>query len=241
MPWLLVNGEGAQINAVAPGLKQAGVLQVADTIWYTRPRTASMQRCGASNCGGYAVSALSMLWCNSWVRMKARRQRPSVCARCPALRATSLGRARNRSCHGGSQGQAPRTIEALGARSGRAASQSQREPRHVRLALQTLEDRLAKAGIQRCVEPFSMPYLARVSSYFSGQRVRIMESWAALHASKWRRATLTGVLFAPLYPVLSLQCLCRLRRRHWAVLAKWSRSPVPRQASRPLSWLRLNP
>ena len=46
-----------------------------------------------------------------------------------------------------------------------------------------------------------MPYLARVSSYFSDERARIMESWAASHASKWRRATLAGVLFAPIYPV----------------------------------------
>ncbi len=33
---------------------------------------------------------------------------------------------------------------------------------------------------------------------------RVMECWTAVHESKWRHATLAGVVFAPLYPVTAM-------------------------------------
>ncbi len=203
MPWLLVCGEDAQINAVAPGLKQAGVLQVADTI-LVHPSPDGID---------------ATVWRKQLRRLRRLRPVDAVVQLVGANESTTTATGRLRTLSGIEadlgwaapvtflhtvevRGKRPEQFEALGA----FVPASPRRKANAVLdtfasALQTLEDRLAKAGIQRCVEPFRMPYLARVSSYFSGQRVRIMESWAALHASKWRRATLTGVLFAPLYPV----------------------------------------
>ncbi|CAG9186068.1 ImcF-related family protein [Cupriavidus pinatubonensis] len=201
-PWLLVCGEEEQVNAVAPGLKQAGALQVADTI-LVHPSPDGVD---------------TTVWRKQLRRLRRRRPVDAVVQIVGENQSPTAATKRLRTLSGIEadlgwaapvtllhavevQGKRPEQFEAVGA----FAPASPRPSTNVALdafgrALRTLENRLANAGIQRCVEPLRMPYLARVSCYVSGQRARILESWAALHTSKWRRATLTGVLFAPLYP-----------------------------------------
>ncbi len=103
------------------------------------------------------------------------------------------------------RGKRPEQFEAFGAFAPASRRRVARSaPEAFACALETLERRTADAGVQLCLEPLHVPYLARVSCYVSAQRARVMECWTAVHESKWRHATLAGVVFAPLYPVTAM-------------------------------------
>ncbi|KXU95317.1 type VI secretion protein VasK [Caballeronia megalochromosomata] len=66
-------------------------------------------------------------------------------------------------------------------------------------SLGELELATADAGIRLCSEDRLVLYLAQVSAYMGAQRERIVKVWQTACASKWRRAPLAGVLFAPTF------------------------------------------
>ncbi|MDT6962816.1 ImcF-related family protein [Cupriavidus sp. SZY C1] len=204
LPWLLVCGDDAQIDAVAPNLKQAAVLQVADMI-LVHPSPDGID---------------AKAWRQQLRRLRRRCPIDAVVqvvdehqdarAATERLRALStieadLGWAAPVSFLHAVEvnGERPEQVEVLAVfapDAGRCTSGATQET--FGDALRTLESGLAFAGVQRCVAPRRMSYLARVSHYVSAKRALILESWEALYISKWRRAPLSGVVFAPLFPAL---------------------------------------
>ncbi|WP_011296208.1 ImcF-related family protein [Cupriavidus necator] len=205
VPWLLVCGDDAQVDAVAPGLKQVGVLHIADavlvhpspdgieaTVWRKqlrqlrrrRPVDAVVQLVADDHSATGATEHLRVL-----SRIEADL---GWAAPLTFLHVVEV------------MGKRPEKFEAVGAFApvsrGRVPLST---PDAFACALEALERRVAIAGMQQCLEPFHIAYLAGVSSYVSAQRERVMDCWAAVHESKWRRATLAGVMFAPLYSCLA--------------------------------------
>jgi len=66
--------------------------------------------------------------------------------------------------------------------------------------LTTLERVSAYRGVRLCREPDWISWLAQISVYIGDQRERIVTGWETLVASKWLRAPLAGVMFAPTFP-----------------------------------------
>jgi len=66
--------------------------------------------------------------------------------------------------------------------------------------LTILEHASADSGMLLCREPDWISWLAQISVYIGDQRERIVTGWETLVASKWLRAPLAGVMFAPTFP-----------------------------------------
>jgi type VI secretion system protein ImpL len=205
LPWLLVTGSDTLVEEVAPGLKQAGVLHTADTIlvhaapdgidaavWrkqirqmrHKRPvdgvvqvvRTGDGIRPDADLPRTLATLAADLGWAASVTFLHA-------------VRAT---------------GTQPEMFEPIGVFASSTVHRPARGSVHssaeeLRDDLTTLELRTGTLGVRRCFEPNPMPYLAQVSAYIGAQRERIVTGWEAMLASKWLRAPLEGVMFAPVF------------------------------------------
>ncbi|GAB3629580.1 type VI secretion protein VasK [Pandoraea terrae] len=202
MPWLLVTGSDSQVDAVAPGLKQAGVLHVADAIlvhaapdaveaavWrqqirklrHKRPvdavvqveRTESEDRLDADLPRKLAAVAADLGWAAPVTLLHP----------VPAT---------------GGQPQAFQAIGAFIADSGRHPAHGSADLRKDHLA--TLERIAGTIGVKLCGETKRLPYLAQISVYVGVHRERIAAGWSALAASKWMRVPIDGVMFAPVFP-----------------------------------------
>ncbi|AJY64302.1 intracellular multiplication and macrophage-killing family protein [Burkholderia glumae LMG 2196 = ATCC 33617] len=194
--WLLLTGTDALIEDVAPGLKRAGVMPVADAILvHAAP-------------DGIDVGA----WRRQIRQLRRRRPVDSVVhvtdanapetelPRALATLATDLGWAAPVTLLHAvpATGGHPETFEAIGAFPGPSLGGTQ--PASVlREQLAVIGRHTADAGVRLCVTPTRITYLAQISQYIDEQRESIISGWNALFASHWYRSRLAGVIFAPVF------------------------------------------
>jgi type VI secretion system protein ImpL len=200
MPWLMLTGEDAFVDEVAPGLKQSAVLRVGDTI--------------------LVHAAPDGIDAGMWRKQLRRLRRRPVDAVIPVTRSGETTRLDD---------ELPRTLSNLARELGWAApvtllhavSATGKRPDEFRVVgglipaplrddpqasadalaqqLGQIEYAAADAGVflLRGSEPIR--YLAEISQYINLRHERIVDAWQALCASKWRRAPLAGVMFAPVF------------------------------------------
>ena len=201
LPWLLVSGSDTLVDTVAPGLKQAGVMHIADAIlvhaapdgmdaglWRKQVRQLRRRR---------PVDAVVQV-----VRTGEAIRPDAELARTLSTIATELGWAAPVTfLHPvPTTGRQPETFQAIGAfLTGSCHRRAPGPANALNDQLTMLEQRTGTIGVPLCHESTRMPYLAQVSQYIGGQRERIVASWDTLMASKWLRAPLQGVMFAPVF------------------------------------------
>ncbi|MDF3884871.1 ImcF-related family protein [Cupriavidus basilensis] len=201
LPWLLVSGSDTLVDSVAPGLKQAGVMHIADAILvHAAPDGLD---------AGLWRKQIRQLRCRRPVDGMVHVVRTGEAIRPDAelprmlsAIATDLGWAAPVTfLHPvPTTGRQPETFQAIGAfLSGSIRRGTQGPADALNDQLTTLELHTGTIAVELCYESTRMPYLAQVSQYIGGQRERIVTSWDALMASKWLRAPLQGVMFAPVF------------------------------------------
>ncbi|WP_460941149.1 ImcF-related family protein, partial [Pandoraea terrae] len=201
LPWLLVTGDDALTEAVAPGLRQTGFALTEHAVllhaapqdidagtWRSQIRRLRRRR---------PVDTVIQV-------MRADRPSPTdgELPRTLAAIATDLGWAAPVTLLHPvpTTGRQPEAFQAIGAfisGSGRRPAQDCADA--LARQLTTLELHAGTRGVWLCGETNRMPYLAQVSAYIGEQRERIVKGWEALTASKWLRAPLEGVMFAPVF------------------------------------------
>ncbi len=197
--WLLVSGTDERIDQVAPGLKQAAVMHVGETVLvHAAPEGIDAQK-----------------WLGQIRRLRRRRpvdglvhvahasETDTGLARKLSLLATALGWAAPVTfLHPvTSDGRQPQQFDAVGAfmtndprRQAQAAAASLPE------LLSEIEHRTAHAGVRVYLRSDPVTWLLHISKYVADHRKRMVECLQELAASNWLRAPLAGVMFAPVFP-----------------------------------------
>lgn len=193
-PWLLVSGADALIEEVAPALKRAGAMPVADAILVH----ASPDGIDAKTWRRQIRQLRRRRPVDSLVHVTREDEPATGLPRALATLATDLGWAAPVTfLHAvPAQGGRPETFEAIGAFPGPALKGAQ-PAATLRDQLATIERHTADAGVPLCTTPARILYLAQISQYLGQQREHIVTGWNALLASPWLRAPLAGVMFAP--------------------------------------------
>jgi len=196
-PWLLVTGEDALTESVAPGLRQTGfVLTECAVLLHASPENVDAKT-----------------WREQISRMRWRRPIDAVAhvmrttdasrpdtelARTLATQAIDLKWAAPvyllHSVEVG--GGRPDTYEAVGL--------TLNDPSTFSSGLHTIMRGTSHRGTLALFEPHRVPYMAQLSQYMDHQSAQITNQFDALVASKWRRASLAGMAFAPAYPASSV-------------------------------------
>ena len=202
MPWLMVTGSETLVDEVAPGLKQAAVIHVAETIlvhaapdgidaaqWRRQIRQLRRRR--------PVDSLVQVERTSDGIRADVER------ARTLAGIATDLGWAAPITfLHAvpttGKQSEWFNAVGALVNRSPGASAHNSAEALTEQLTI--LERVSADRGMLLCREPNWIAWLAQISVYIGDQRERIVTGWETLVSSKWLRAPLASVMFAPTFP-----------------------------------------
>ncbi|WP_235024509.1 ImcF-related family protein [Caballeronia arvi] len=201
MPWIMLTGEDARINEVAPGLKQFAVLRVGDIILvHASPDTIDAQA-----------------WRKQLRRLRWRR---------PVDTLVSVERFSENSAI---DGDAPRALSNIARDLGWAApvmilhavgatgkqfsgvqtvgafiavpfgTTAHASADALALDLKYIDQSTADHGVALLTGPDQVRYLAELSQYIGLWRERVGQAWQTLCASKWRRAPLAGVMFAPVF------------------------------------------
>ncbi|EPX98870.1 MULTISPECIES: ImcF-related family protein [Ralstonia] len=194
-PWLLVDGKDVLIEAVAPGLKHAGVMPIADAILlHTAPDGIDAQAWRRQ-----IRQMRSWRPVDSIVHVTHADVRETELPRGLATLATDLGWAAPVTfLHAvPAKGGLPETFDAIGAFPGAAGRSVQLAALSEQLAM--IGRHTAGAGVQLCATPTPITYLAQISQYIDQRREHILTGWNALSASHWLRSPLAGVLFAPVF------------------------------------------
>jgi type VI secretion system protein ImpL len=196
MPWLLLHGTDDLIEDVAPGLKHAGVMPVADAI--------------------LVHAAPDGIDAGTWRRQirQLRRRRPAdsvvhvtdakACEtelpRALATLATDLGWAAPVTLLHAVRAKdgRPETFEAIGAFPG-PSRQGAQLASVLREQLDVIGRLTADAGVQLCNATQRMTFLARISQYIDEQHESIVSDCNALLTSHWHLSPLSGVMFAPIF------------------------------------------
>jgi type VI secretion system protein ImpL len=201
LPWLMLCGQDAWISEVAPGLKQAGVWRSDDAVlvhaspdgieaatWLRQlrqlrhrcPVDAMVQVAPAGNVVAPDTEPLRAL---AAIQGELGWAAPVV-----FLHPVKL------------VGAPPEDATAIGAFLGDTSQRTRGDIANaLHDALVSLEGRTAALGVLRCTDPTPTPVVARISAYIGEHRASIVNRWAAWHASAWRRASLAGVMFAPVF------------------------------------------
>lgn len=191
-PWLLVTGEDALIETVAPGLRQTGfVLTEYAVLLHASPESVEAKT-----------------WREQISHM--RRRRP-IDTMVHVLRTTNATRpdtelARTLATQAiDLKWAAPvyllHSVEVNGTRpdSYEAVGITPNAPSTFPSDLHAIICCSAHRGTLALFEPNPVRYMARLSQYMDNQSTRIVAQFDALIASKWRRAPLAGMMFAPAY------------------------------------------
>lgn len=197
--WLLVHGTDSRIEQVAPGLKQAGIMHVAETILvHASPEGIDTARWLAQ------IRRLRRRYPVDGVVHVARAGDPDTeLPRKLSGIATALGWAAPVTfLHPvAAHGHQPERFDAVGAfmpnDSRRQASEAAASAPEL---LADLEQRTAHVGVRQSGEPDWMTWMLEVSKYIGDHAERIATGLRTLAASNWLRAPLAGVLFAPVFP-----------------------------------------
>lgn len=196
--WLLVNGTDQRIDQVAPGLKQAGVMHVGETVLVH----ASPDGIEAAKWLGQ-IRKLRRRPVDGVVHVARADDMDTELPRTLSGIATSLGWA------------APvaflHPVEAKGSPSERfdavgafmpdvARRQAQAATAGLTELLDEVEQRTADMGVGLCTRNNRVTWLMEISKYVGDHTARITSNLRTLAASNWLRAPLAGVLFAPVFP-----------------------------------------
>ena len=197
--WLMVNGTDERVEQVAPGLKQAGVLHVGETVLVH----ASPDGIEAAKWLGQIRQLRRRRPVDGLVQVSRANDPDSELPRTLSSIANGLGWA------------APvsflHPVETKDTRSERfepvgmfLPNGSRRETQAVAARLRELlsevEHTTADAGM-RMVDPQNrVTWLLEVSKYVGDHAERMVGSLRALGSSNWLRAPLAGVMFAPAFP-----------------------------------------
>nr|WP_318035528.1 ImcF-related family protein [Cupriavidus laharis] len=199
MPWLLLCGDEAWINEVAPGLKQAGVWRSdAAVLVHASPDgiEAATWRKQLRKLRSRPVDAMvQVVPAGLAAAPDTERLRELAAIQAElgwAAPVTFLHPVRLSGAH-------PDEFAVIGA----FLADSNRKWGATADALQdglvSLEARTAVLGVEHCTEPEPMPFVGKISAYIGEHRASILKRWAAWQASAWRRAPLAGVMFAPVF------------------------------------------
>ena len=197
--WLMVNGTDERVEQVAPGLKQAGVMHVGETVLvHSAPEGIE-----AEKWLGQIRKLRSRYPVDGLVHVARADEAGTELPRALSMLATALGWA------------APVTflhpVEVHGSPSehfdavGTFMPNDSRRQAQVAAArlpelLDEVEQRTADAGIHLCTRNNRVIWLMEVSKYVGDHCKRIAEGLQGLAASNWLRAPLAGVMFAPVFP-----------------------------------------
>lgn len=194
--WLLLNGTDALIDDVAPGLKRAGVMPVADAILVH----AAPDGIDAGEWRRQIRQLRRRRPVDSVVHVTDANTRETELPRALAGLATDLGWAAPVTLLHTvpAKGGLPETFETIGAFPGPSLRGTQ-PASALREQLATIGRHTADAGVQLCATPARVTYLAQISHYIDEQCESIISAWNALFASHWHRSQLTGVMFAPVF------------------------------------------
>ncbi|MGR3906606.1 ImcF-related family protein [Burkholderia sp. SR8] len=194
--WLLLNGTDALIDDVAPGLKRAGVMPVADAILVH----ATPDGIDAGEWRRQIRQLRRRRPVDSVVHVTDANAHETELPRALATLATDLGWAAPVTLLHTvpAKGGLPETFETIGAFPGPSLPRTQ-PASALREQLTTIGRFTADAGVRLCATPTRITYLAQISQYIDQQRESIISGWNALFASHWRRSRLTGVMFAPVF------------------------------------------
>ncbi|WP_432261382.1 ImcF-related family protein [Cupriavidus sp. TMH.W2] len=206
MPWLMLCGDDASIDELAPGLKQAGVWRseaavlvhasptgIEAATWLRQlrrlrhrcPVDAMVQVVSGSNADAQETPALRAL--------AAIQGELGWAAPVMFVHAVKM------------QGAHPGEFTAIGAFLDETRHRTRDDAAGtVHDLLVSLEARTAVLGVQWCAEPRHSPFIARISAYIGEHRAGVVKRWAAWQASAWRRAPLAGVMFAPVFATPSM-------------------------------------
>ncbi|HEY4353609.1 MAG TPA: ImcF-related family protein [Paraburkholderia sp.] len=197
--WLLVNGTDHRIDQVAPGLKQAGLMHVDETVlvhvspdgieaakWLGQIRRLRRRR---------PVDGVVHVACANDTNTELPRTLSGI--------ATALGWAAPVAfLHPveAEYGQ-PERFDAVGAfMPDISRGQSQATAATLTNLLMEVEERTAIEGVIQCGEPAWINSMMKISEYIGDHTERMIGSLRALAASNWLRAPLAGVMFAPVFP-----------------------------------------
>ncbi|MGF6504237.1 ImcF-related family protein [Paraburkholderia sp. 32] len=198
--WLLVNGTDERVDQVAPGLRQAGVMHVDETILVH----VSPDGIEAAKWLGQIRQLRRRYPVDGVVHVARADDTDTELPRALSGIATALGWA------------APVTflhpVEAKGSPSERfdavgtfmpndSRRQAQEAAARLPELLNEVEQRSADAGVHLCTRNnLRMTWLMEISKYVGDHGERIVDGLQGLAASNWLRAPLAGVMFAPVFP-----------------------------------------
>ncbi|OTP77124.1 putative membrane protein [Caballeronia sordidicola] len=192
-PWLVVTGQDTLTETVAPGLRRTGFMLTENAV---------LLHAAPENVDGKA-------WRDQISRMRPRRPADAMVqvlratdvttidpelARTLATQAIDLRWAAPVYLLHSVQvtGKQPEAFEAVGMALKDAPGFSS--------GLDTVMRASAHRGALALRGPERIRYLAQISEYMDHQSARILAQFDALVASKWRRASLAGMMFVPVYP-----------------------------------------
>lgn len=196
--WLLLNGMHEHVDQVAPGLKQAGVMHVGETVLVH----ASPDGIEAAKWLGQ-IRKLRRRPVDGVVHVARADDMDTELPRTLAGIATSLGWAAPVAfLHPlEAKGSPSERFDAVGAfMPDTARRQAEAAAAGLRELLDEVERRTADMGGRLCTRNNRVTWLMEISKYVGDHTARITENLRTLAASNWLRAPLAGVMFAPVFP-----------------------------------------
>jgi type VI secretion system protein ImpL len=197
--WLLVNGADQRIDQIAPGLKQAGIMHVDETVlvhvspdgieaakWLDQIRRLRRRR---------PVDGVVHVTCANDTDTELPRTLSGI--------ATALGWAAPVTfLHPvDAENDQPARFDAVGAFMP-DVSRRQAQAAAARLVdlFHEIEQQTAIRGVRECGEPGWINSMLKISEYIGDHAEWMIGHLRALAASQWLRAPLAGIMFAPVFP-----------------------------------------
>lgn len=195
--WLMVSGTDERVDQVAPGLKQAGVMHVGETVLVH----ASPDGIEQAKWLGQIRQLHRRRPVDSLVHVAHADDADPELPRTLSMIATALGWAAPVTfLHPiPAAGNQPEAFAAIGAFTGTVRNRAG-QGALLREQLGAIEGHTADEGVRLYAAPARVSYLIQISAYIGEQRDRIVSGVEALMNSHWLRASLAGVMFAPVFP-----------------------------------------
>ncbi|MEX3952921.1 ImcF-related family protein, partial [Paraburkholderia sp. EG287B] len=196
--WLMLDGSDERVDQVAPGLKQAGVMHVGETVLvHAAPDGIEKEKWL-----GQIRKLRSRRPVDGLVHVARADETGTELPRALSMTATALRWAAPVTfLHPvETEGRPSQRFEAVGAfMPNESRRQAQDAAARLPELLNQVEHWSADAGVRLYTRENAV-WLMEVSKYVGDHAARIAASLGALAASNWLRAPLAGVMFAPVFP-----------------------------------------